>query len=66
MDLGAAGLKEQPFPSHGKPLAVLSYDAQREALDILNDTYQQSTGLCLLQGPTLSGKSTLVRRFIDT
>ncbi len=66
MDLGAAGLKEQPFPSHGKPLAVLSYDAQREALDILNDTYQHSTGLCLLQGPTLSGKSTLVRRFIET
>ena len=66
MDLAAAGLKEQPFPSHGKPLAVLSYDAQREALEILNDTYQHSTGLCLLQGPTLSGKSTLVRRFIDT
>ncbi|MDH3363002.1 MAG: FHA domain-containing protein [Gammaproteobacteria bacterium] len=66
MDLAAAGLTGQPFPSHGKPLAVLSYDAQREALEILDDTYQHSTGLCLLQGPTLSGKSTIVRRFIDT
>lgn len=66
MDLAAAGLQAQPFPSHGKPLAVLSYDAQREALDILNDTYQHATGLCLLQGPTLSGKSTIIRRFIDT
>ena len=66
MDLAAAGLKEQPFPSHGKPLAVMSYDAQREALEILRDTYEKTTGLSLLQGPALSGKSTLIRRFIDT
>jgi general secretion pathway protein A len=66
MDLGAAGLKEQPFPSHGKPLAVLSYGAHVEALETLKDTYEHPTGLCLLQGPTLSGKSTLIRRFIDT
>ena len=66
MDLGAAGLKEQPFPSHGKPLAVLSYGAHIEALETLKDTYEHPTGLCLLQGPTLSGKSTLIRSFIDT
>ena len=66
MDLGAAGLKEQPFPSHGKPLAVLSYGAHVEALETLKDTYEHRTGLCLLQGPTLSGKSTLIRSFIDT
>jgi len=66
MDLGSAGLREQPFPTHGKPLSVLSYRSEREALDILNDTYVNPTGLCLLQGPILSGKSTLVRIFIDT
>ncbi|MGB5576520.1 MAG: AAA family ATPase, partial [Woeseiaceae bacterium] len=66
MDLGAAGLNEQPFPSHGKPLAVLSYGAHNEALDMLKDTYEHRSGLCLLQGPTLSGKSTLIRKFIDT
>ena len=66
MDLGAAGLQEQPFPSHGKPLAVLSYSAHNEALDMLKDTYENRSGLCLLQGPTLSGKSTLIRKFIDT
>ena len=66
MDLGAAGLNEQPFPSHGKPLAVLSYSAHVEALETLKDTYEHPTGLCLLQGPTLSGKSTLIRSFIDT
>jgi len=66
MDLGAAGLKEQPFPSHGKPLTVQSYRSERDALDMLSDTYAHRTGLCLLQGPVLSGKSTLVRSFINT
>lgn len=66
MELGAAGLRQQPFPTHGKPLAVLSYESERAALDILNDTYVNPTGLSLLQGPILSGKSTLVRGFIDT
>lgn len=51
---------------HGKPLSVLSYRSEREALDMLNDTYVNPTGLCVLQGPTLSGKSTLIRSFIDT
>ncbi len=66
MDLGAAGLSQQPFPTHGKPVAVLSYRSQRAALDVLNDTYINATGLSLLQGPSLSGKSTLIRSFIDT
>jgi len=66
MDLGAAGLRQQPFPTHGKPLAVLSYESERAAHDVLNDTYVNPTGLSLLQGPMLSGKSTLVRGFIDT
>jgi type II secretory pathway predicted ATPase ExeA len=66
MDLGAAGLSEQPFPTHGKTLRVLSYVSERAALEILNDTYVNPKGLCLLQGPALSGKSTLVRSFIET
>ena len=66
MDLGAAGLHEQPFPSHGKPSAILSYAAHNEALEILKDTYEHRSGFCLLQGPALSGKSTLIRSFINT
>ena len=66
MDLGAAGLNEQPFPTHGKPLAIMSYSAERAALDMLADTYANPTGLCLLQGPQLSGKSTLIHKFIET
>lgn len=66
MDLGAAGLSEQPFPTHGKPLAILSYAAERAALEMLRHTYENPTGLSLLQGPSLSGKSTLIRSFIET
>jgi len=66
MQLGTAGLKEQPFPTHGKPLTVLSYRSEREALDMLGDTCADRNGLCLLQGPVLSGKSTLLRSFIET
>lgn len=66
MDLGAAGLHEQPFPTHGKPLAIITYRSQRAALDVLKETHDHPTGLSLLQGPTLSGKSILVRSFIDS
>ena len=66
MDLGAAGLREQPFPTHGKPLAVITYHSQRAALEMLRETHEHPTGLSLLQGPTLSGKSILIRSFIES
>ena len=66
MDLGSAGLLEQPFPTHGKPLATLTYASKEAALEVLQNTYEHPTGLSLLQGPTLSGKSTLIRGFVDS
>jgi len=66
MDLGAAGLNEQPFPTHGKALATVKYASQQEALKVLADTRATMNGLCLFQGPTLSGKSTIVRQFVDS
>jgi len=66
MDLGAAGLNEQPFPTHGKPLAIITYHSQRAALEVLKETHEHPTGLALLQGPTLSGKSILIRSFIES
>ena len=66
MELGAAGLHQQPFPSHGKPTAIVSYRAEQAALEVISDTYTHATGLCLFQGPTLSGKSTIIRRYINT
>ncbi len=66
MDLGAAGLYEQPFPTHGKPLSTLSYASHEQALKILDETCAAPNGLSLLQGPTLSGKSTIIRKFVDS
>lgn len=66
MELGAAGLSEQPFPTHGKPLAIIPYQSQRAAHEMLQETLAHPTGLSLLQGPALSGKSILVRSFIES
>ena len=66
MDLGAAGLTEQPFRTHGKPLSMVTYASYKEGLDALENTRITSNGLSLIQGPTLSGKSTLIRHFVDS
>ena len=66
MDLGSAGLSEQPFPTHGKPLATLTYASKQAALEVLKNTCEHPTGLSLLQGPTLSGKSTIIRSFVES
>lgn len=65
MELGAAGLQEQPFRTHGRPLVTVPYDAARVVLDFLAETYQHRQGLGLLQGPSLAGKTTLVRHFAE-
>ncbi|MBT8100576.1 MAG: FHA domain-containing protein [Gammaproteobacteria bacterium] len=66
MDLAAAGLNEQPFRTHGHPLAVIDYGSQKQALRALKATWEAPHGLCLLQGPNLAGKSTLIRGFVDS
>ena len=66
MDLGTAGLRQQPFPTHGEPLAVVTYRSQQEALRALRETSEHRTGISLLQGPELSGKSLLIRQFRDS
>ena len=66
MDLSAAGLNVQPFPTHGRPIAVVSYASHREALAALHETYRSPSGVALIQGPTLCGKTTLVRSFADS
>ncbi len=66
MDLGAAGLNEQPFRTHGRPLSTVSYASHDDAFKVLEDTCTTANGLTLLQGPTLSGKSTLISEFVDS
>lgn len=65
MDLAAAGLREQPFRTHGKPLATIAYRAHEDALEMLEKTRRHPRGFSLLQGPSLSGKSTLIREFVE-
>jgi type II secretory pathway predicted ATPase ExeA/pSer/pThr/pTyr-binding forkhead associated (FHA) protein len=66
MELRAAGLKEQPFRSRGRPLAFFNYDGQEKAFEFFRSVYQHNTGLGLFQGPRLSGKTTLIRHFAKT
>lgn len=65
MELRAAGLQEQPFRSHGRPLVFVGYAAQEEAFEFLEQTYKNIHGLGLFQGPTLSGKTTIIRHFAE-
>lgn len=65
MELGAAGLQEQPFRTHGRPLVFVAYTGQEAAFDFLERTYDHKHGLGLFRGPPLSGKSTLLRQFAE-
>ncbi len=66
MDLAAAGLNRQPFPTHGEIPGMITYDAARAGLEILENTYHAPHGLALLQGPALSGKTMLVNHFVQS
>ncbi len=65
MDLASAGLREQPFRTHGKPLVTIAYGAHSDALAMLEKTFRHPRGFSLLQGPPLSGKSTVIRVFLQ-
>jgi len=66
MELGTAGLREQPFRVHGRPLVYASYEGQREAQQFLLDVFDHPTGLGIFLGPALSGKTTIIRHFAES
>ncbi len=66
MELGAAGLHEQPFRVHGKPLAYVTYESQLQAHEFIRSIYEHQTGLGLFHGPGLSGKTTIIRSFAES
>ena len=66
MELGAAGLQEQPFPVHGKPVVFVPSASQQAACQFLSDTYENDHGLGLFQGPPLSGKTAIIRHFTES
>lgn len=66
MELTAAGLREQPFRTHGDPITVVPCAAHQAALDFCAATCTHRDGLGIFQGPPLSGKSTVLREFTRT
>jgi type II secretory pathway predicted ATPase ExeA len=66
MDLATAGLTEPPFLTQGTPEKIVSYASHLEALDAICAACSQPHGLALLQGPPLSGKSTLIRNLVES
>ncbi len=66
MKLADTGLRVQPFRTHGKPLVLVPYASQTNAIKFLNETRRNRQGLGLFHGPPLSGKSTIIQRFADT
>jgi type II secretory pathway predicted ATPase ExeA len=66
MELAAAGLTQQPFRTHGKSLVYVAYAAQAAATRFLRQTATHPQGLGLFQGPRLSGKTTIIREFVES
>ncbi len=66
MELGEAGLQEQPFRTHGRPLVFVPYASQQDAFEFLNETNSRDRGLGLFQGPPLSGKTAIIRHFAES
>ena len=63
MKLADTGLQVQPFKTHGKPLVLVPYASQKNALQFLDETRVNKRGLGLFHGPTLSGKTTTIGQF---
>ena len=64
MELRAAGLKEQPFRSTGRPLVFFGYAGQEKAWQFFDQVSQHNSGLGLFQGPAKSGKSTIIHEYV--
>ena len=66
MDLATAGLTEQPFRTLGTPESIVTHGSHLEALEAIRAACELPHGLALLQGPPLSGKSTLIRHLVES
>jgi len=54
---------EQAFGEDAGALVTVAYEAHRDGLRFIKLTLNDSRGICLLEGPRASGKTTIVRRF---
>lgn len=66
MKLADTGLRKQPFRTQGKPLVLVPYASQKNAIQFLSETRSNKRGLGLFHGPPLSGKTTIVQGFASS
>ena len=66
MKLADTGLRKQPFRTQGKPLVLVPYASQKNAIQFLTETRSNKRGLGLFHGPPLSGKTTIVQGFASS
>ena len=66
MKLADTGLRKQPFLTQGKPLVLVPYSSQRNAIHFLDETRVNKHGLGLFHGPPLSGKTTIIQQFASS
>ena len=65
MHLENVGLQDRPLRLTGSPVTFIQYQSQKDAFTFLRRILLDDKGVGLLNGPELSGKSTLVRQFIQ-
>lgn len=65
MHVESIGLQERPFRSKGRPTTFIRYRSQQEAFKFLRKILTEKGGVGLLHGPALSGKSTILDRFVQ-
>jgi type II secretory pathway predicted ATPase ExeA/pSer/pThr/pTyr-binding forkhead associated (FHA) protein len=63
MNLTDTGLHTQPFQPHGKPIVLVPYASHKDGIRFLNETRFNDHGLGLFHGPSLSGKTSVIRQF---
>jgi len=56
---------EKAFGEDAGALVTVAYEAHRDALRFMKLALNDSRGLCLLEGPRASGKTTIVQRFAE-
>ena len=61
----SVGIRERSFDKNDQPTTFVQYPSQQAAFRFLDNILIDERGVGLLHGPKSSGKSTLIRQFVD-
>ena len=65
MQKQGSSLGSKAFGEHADPGLIVAYQSHQDALRFLSSALGQANGVALLQGPTGSGKSTIIEEQLD-